>query len=250
VVVLNDILDFSKIEAGKLQIEQIPFDPREMLKNALIPLQFRARLQDLTLTCDIDPQVPASLFGDPVRVSQVVTNLVSNAVKFTPQGSVTVSVKAVALDEAGAELLFSVTDTGIGIPADRLDSVFQAFLQADSSITRRFGGTGLGLAISRRLVELMGGKIWASSEEGKGSTLSFHLRFSIMRSEPQAGPSQLPASPSYAGPRSTCSSPRTTRSTNSSSRRFCRGASAGASLPCKTAAKRLRRCSPNVSTWL
>ena len=133
VIALNDILDFSKIEAGKLQIEQIPFNPRELMRSALIPLQFRASLQDVTLTCHIDALVPAKLFGDPVRICQVVTNLVANAVKFTPQGSVTVHVKTVSIGEGCAQLIFSVADTGIGIPSDKLDSLFQAFLQADSS---------------------------------------------------------------------------------------------------------------------
>src|SRR5579864_3108914 len=129
VVVLNDILDFSKIEAGKLQIEQTPFNLRETLKNALIPLQFRARVQGLTLTCDVDPEVPKTLLGDPIRVSQILTNLVSNAIKFTPDGSVTVTVKATAREEERAELLFAVADTGIGIPADKVDKLFQAFSQ-------------------------------------------------------------------------------------------------------------------------
>jgi signal transduction histidine kinase/CheY-like chemotaxis protein len=198
VVVLNDILDFSKIEAGKLQIEQTPFDLRETLKNALIPLQFRARLQGLSLTCDVDPEVPKTLRGDPVRVSQVLTNLVSNAIKFTPEGSVTVTVRATAREEGRTELSFAVSDTGIGIPANKLDKLFEAFSQADGSITRRFGGTGLGLAISRRLVELMGGRIWARSEEGKGSTLSLNLPLSIVPDRIELGhPQASEAGASY-----------------------------------------------------
>jgi signal transduction histidine kinase/CheY-like chemotaxis protein len=190
VVVLNDILDFSKIEAGKLQIEQTPFNLRETLKNALIPLQFRARVEGLNLTCDVDPEVPKTLLGDPVRVSQVLTNLVSNAIKFTPEGSVTVTVRAMARDEGRTELSFAVSDTGIGIPANKLDKLFEAFSQADGSITRRFGGTGLGLAISRRLAELMGGKIWARSEEGKGSVLSFSLPLAIVPDRIELGQPQ------------------------------------------------------------
>jgi signal transduction histidine kinase/CheY-like chemotaxis protein len=200
VVVLNDILDFSKIEAGKLQIEQTPFDLRETLKNALIPLQFRARLQGLSLTCDVDPEVPKALLGDPVRVSQVLTNLVSNAIKFTPEGSVTVTVRATARGEDRAEVSFAVSDTGIGIPANKVDKLFEPFIQADGSITRRFGGTGLGLAISRRLVELMGGRISARSEEGKGSVLSLSLPLPIVPDRVGLGnPQAAEVSAAYTG---------------------------------------------------
>ena len=181
VVVVNDVLDFSKIEAEKLQLEQIPLDLRETMENVLTPLQFRARQQGVSLTCDIDAGVPENLLGDPLRLAQVLTNLVANAVKFTPQGSVTVSVKPEASGNNAVDLLFSVSDTGIGIPSDKLAGLFQPFRQADDSIARRFGGTGLGLSISRRLVELMGGRIWARSEEGKGSTMSFRLSFPVVR---------------------------------------------------------------------
>ncbi len=182
-VLLNDILDFSKLEAGRLEFDQQPFELRAALHRVLVPQLFRARLKGISLTCDTDPSVPLALVGDPMRVGQILTNLVANAIKFTDEGEVVLRVKQKEAAGDSTELEFSVTDTGIGIPADKIQQLFQPFSQVDGSATRRYSGTGLGLAISRRLVELMGGKIWAQSNEGKGSTFIFTLRF-------QAAPAQ------------------------------------------------------------
>jgi PAS domain S-box-containing protein len=175
--ILNDILDFSKIEAGKLVVEHIPFDLRDTLVETLKGFAPTAHAKGLELACEVDPDVPHFAVGDPGRLRQIVVNLVGNAVKFTEHGRITLRA---ALGERSAdefELLFSVSDTGIGIPEDKLASIFDAFTQEDSSTTRRFGGTGLGLAICSRLVCLMGGEIRAESEQGKGSVFRFNLRF-------------------------------------------------------------------------
>jgi signal transduction histidine kinase/DNA-binding response OmpR family regulator len=198
--VINDILDFSKIEAGKLELEYSPFDVRDNLGDSLNTLALRAHQKGLELACHIAPEVPETVIGDPVRLRQILINLVGNAIKFTEHGEVVVDVqvegaKAVGWAESsrpttpsqvGLEdsaqptactLHFSVRDTGIGIPADKQGMIFDAFAQADGSTTRRYGGTGLGLAISSRLVERMDGKIWVESELGKGSTFHFTAHF-------------------------------------------------------------------------
>jgi two-component system sensor histidine kinase/response regulator len=171
--VLNDILDFSKIEAGKLEFESIPFDLRESLGEAMHALSFRSHQKGLELIYDVRPDVPESLIGDPGRVRQILVNLVGNAIKFTQHGEILVSVALHSENEQKVCLQISVSDTGVGIPADRQAKIFEAFAQADGSTTRKFGGTGLGLTISTRLVELMGGLIWVESEPGKGSTFHF-----------------------------------------------------------------------------
>jgi PAS domain S-box-containing protein len=171
--VLNDILDFSKIEAGKLEFESIPFDLRESLGEAMQTLSFRAHQKGLELVYDVQPDVPESLIGDPGRVRQILVNLIGNAIKFTEQGEILVSVAEQSEASGKVCLHISVADTGIGIPLDRQKKIFEAFSQADGSTTRKFGGTGLGLTISTRLVELMGGRIWVESEPGKGSTFHF-----------------------------------------------------------------------------
>jgi len=173
---LNDILDFSKIEAGKLEIEASPFALRESLGDTLKVLATRAHRKNLELACHIHPDVPEALIGDPYRLRQVVVNLVGNAIKFTEVGEVVVTVVVEAI-VGDVVLRFSVTDTGIGISRDKQDLIFEAFSQADTSTTRRFGGTGLGLAICKRLVELMGGDIWVDSELNRGSTFSFTAHF-------------------------------------------------------------------------
>jgi signal transduction histidine kinase/CheY-like chemotaxis protein len=175
VVVLNDVLEFSKLESGKLEIERLAFDLRKTLDNALVPQLLRARLKGLKLTCDVDPEIPKTVVGDPTRIGQVLINLVGNAVKFTPTGSITVSVTSVAKEQGDELLRFAVTDSGIGIPKDRIGKLFKPFSQADGSVARNFGGTGLGLSISHRLVDLMGGTISVESEVGTGSTFSFTL---------------------------------------------------------------------------
>ncbi|HEY2146588.1 MAG TPA: response regulator [Pirellulales bacterium] len=175
---LNDILDFSKVEAGRLEMEQVEIDVREVVGNAL---QMRARdasKKRIELIHRIHRDVPRSVVGDPVRLRQILVNLVGNAVKFTDHGEVLVEVSVEEATRDSIQLHFAVRDTGIGIPADKHECVFEAFRQADSSTTRRYGGTGLGLAISSQLVRLMGGRIWLESEVGRGSTFHFTVSFS------------------------------------------------------------------------
>jgi PAS domain S-box-containing protein len=177
--IINDILDFSKIEAGKLDIESIDFPLREILAAAMRSLALRAHEKQLELAWRVAPDVPDALVGDPVRLRQVLVNLAGNAIKFTPRGEVVVGVDVESATPAGVVLHFSVTDTGIGIPADKLDSIFAPFEQVDGSTTRRFGGTGLGLAISARLAAMMGGRVRAESTPGVGSTFHFVATFGL-----------------------------------------------------------------------
>jgi two-component system sensor histidine kinase/response regulator len=176
---LNDILDFSKIEAGKLDLENVPFDLRERVGDTMKSVAFRAHSKGLELAWRIAPEVPEFVRGDPSRLRQVIVNLIGNAIKFTEQGEVVVRVDLEPHTESNGDVVlrFTISDTGVGISADKLAAVFEAFKQADSSTTRRFGGTGLGLAISTRLVELMGGRIWAESQLGHGSSFFFTSRF-------------------------------------------------------------------------
>jgi two-component system sensor histidine kinase/response regulator len=176
---LNDILDFSKIEAGKLDFESIDFRLRPTLNDSLKLLGMRARQKGLELTCLVPPEVPDSLIGDPTRLRQIILNLVSNAIKFTASGGIEVRVETAREDEETATLHFSVCDSGIGIPEEKQRTIFAAFTQADSSMTRKYGGTGLGLAISSRLVQMMGGEIWVESEMKKGSTFHFTLQLKM-----------------------------------------------------------------------
>jgi len=177
--VINDVLDFSKIEAGKMELEHQPFDLRECIEGALDLLAPRAAEKGLDLAYFMGPQVPAAAFGDVTRLRQILVNLLSNAVKFTDQGDVVVSVEGQGEVTARLqELHFSVKDTGIGIPPDRMDRLFQSFTQIDASMARRYGGTGLGLAISQRLTDMMGGRVWAESDgvPGQGSTFHFTIQ--------------------------------------------------------------------------
>ncbi len=176
---LNDILDFSKIEAGKLELDPTPFDVRESLGDTMRSLSLRAHSKGLELAFAIHSEVPFVLVGDIHRLRQIIVNLVGNAIKFTEQGEVVLDVSCHSIENGRAELLFAVKDTGIGIPADKLDAVFEEFQQADSSTTRNYGGTGLGLAISSRLVELMGGNIEVDSVYGQGSTFSFSVALQV-----------------------------------------------------------------------
>lgn len=176
---INDILDFSKIEAGKLELEILNFDLQSLLDDFASAIAVRAQEKDLEFTCAADPDVPASLQGDPGRLRQILTNLVGNAIKFTEKGEVAVCVRALSRTDHEIELRFSVRDTGIGIPQDKIDLIFNKFTQADTSTTRQFGGTGLGLAISKQLAELMGGSIGVNSETGKGSEFWFTVRLKI-----------------------------------------------------------------------
>ena len=188
--VINDILDFSRIEARKLLLDPVPFAPRDLIEEMMQTLAVRAHEKGLELACRLAPGVPDSVIGDPHRFRQVIVNLVGNAIKFTERGEVVVSVEpAGEPGEKSVELRCTVSDTGIGIPADKLRAVFEPFEQADGSTTRRYGGTGLGLAISSRLVELMGGRIEARSEPGVGSTFQFTVPF-LKQDGPAAAPSR------------------------------------------------------------
>jgi PAS domain S-box-containing protein len=189
--VINEILDFSKIEAGRVELESRPFVLRDRVETAVELVAASAAAKGLDVACLVDPGVPAAILGDSTRLGQILVNLLTNAVKFTERGEVVLTVESEAVAEAdesrGVQRLhFTVRDTGIGIPADRIDRLFESFSQVDASTTRRYGGTGLGLAISRRLCELMGGQIWAESEAGKGSTFHF-----TVEAEATPGP-QLP----------------------------------------------------------
>jgi PAS domain S-box-containing protein len=192
--VINDILDFSKIEAGKLDIEHVEFRLRECVEDALGTVAIRAHKQGLELACRVPPEAPEGLIGDPGRLRQVLVNLLNNAVKFTEKGEVVLRLAVEDQTEEAAVLHFEVTDTGIGIPKERLESIFAPFVQVDGSLTRRRDGTGLGLAISRRLVEIMGGQLRAESEPGRGSCFHFSARFGISKSLPPLA-ALLPADP-------------------------------------------------------
>jgi CheY-like chemotaxis protein len=183
--ILNDILDFSKIEAGKLEFEVIEFDLRQTVEAMLEILGVRTAAKNLELACYLDPEVPSRVLGDPGRLRQILINLTGNAIKFTEHGRVVIRVERLSKTAGEVELHFSVEDTGIGIPANKQRHVFNAFSQADSSLTRTFGGTGLGLTISSQLVEMMGGRIWLESEVGTGSTFHFTVRLGIARRRPE-----------------------------------------------------------------
>ncbi|MBI3698471.1 MAG: response regulator, partial [Acidobacteria bacterium] len=175
--VLNDILDFSKIEAGKLELEPIEFDIRETVDETVKTQALRAHQKGLEVLCQVDPEVPDIVVGDPTRLRQILMNLVGNATKFTESGEVAVRVDPHTMADESVYLHFRVHDTGVGIPQDKLRDIFSPFTQADGSTTRRYGGTGLGLSISQQLARLMDGEIWAESEPGKGSTFHFTARF-------------------------------------------------------------------------
>jgi len=170
---VNDILDFSRIDSGRLVLEISPFDLRECINQSVMPLFHQIKMKNLRLVMDIPPDIPQRVQGDSLRLQQVLTNLIGNAVKFTVEGKIEVKVRMTSANEERAWFLFTVTDTGIGIAPENREQIFNAFHQADSSTTRRFGGSGLGLAISRNLVSLMGGNLWFESESGKGSSFSF-----------------------------------------------------------------------------
>jgi two-component system sensor histidine kinase/response regulator len=189
--VINDILDFSKIEAGKLSLAEAPFALRDALDETLQALALRSHTKGLELACRIAPDVPDRLVGDSGRLRQVIVNLVGNAIKFTERGEVVAAVSVAESSDSAVTLRFSVADTGIGIPAGKLQMIFQPFEQADGSTTRRYGGTGLGLTISQKLVDLMGGEISVESEPGRGSTFTFTVKMGVqapdhsLASEPQ-----------------------------------------------------------------
>jgi len=191
---INDILDFSKIEAGKFELEWVGFKLRDTLGDTLQTLAGRASKKNLELTYHIPPQIPDELVGDPGRLCQIIVNLTGNAIKFTEQGEIAVGVRLESLVDDDLLLHFSVSDTGPGIPQEKQQLIFEAFRQADSSMSRRYGGTGLGLAISSRLVEMMRGRMWLESKVGAGSTFHFLASFSIQEDapvEPAPGPATL-----------------------------------------------------------
>jgi signal transduction histidine kinase/CheY-like chemotaxis protein/HPt (histidine-containing phosphotransfer) domain-containing protein len=198
-VILNDILDSSKMEAGKLSLEQIPFRLPDAVRRLSTMFRYAADSKGLQLRVEIAPEVPAAVLGDPTRLQQVLVNLVSNALKFTRQGSVSVHVDVAvppAPDAAHAALRFSVRDTGIGIAANKLSAIFEDFSQANASTTREFGGTGLGLSIARNLVQLHGGQLGVRSEEGVGSKFFFELTYPIADAslaQPEVYTGPLPA---------------------------------------------------------
>lgn len=197
--IINDILDFSKIESGKLDLEQQPFSLVSCIEEALDLLVPKAREHRLELAYWLDENTPPDIVGDVTRLRQLLVNLLGNAVKFTKQGEVVISVSSRHLQENLHELQFAVRDTGIGIPADRLDRLFKSFSQVDSSTTRQYGGTGLGLAISKRLSEMMGGTIWVESQEGQGATFYFTIQAQAAPT-PQRSPLKAPP-PELAGKR-------------------------------------------------
>ncbi|MFZ1693079.1 MAG: two-component regulator propeller domain-containing protein [Flavobacteriales bacterium] len=201
-VIINDILDLSKLEAGRISFEQVPFEPRTVLAGVLEILRFKAEEKGLALTVDVDSNVPVHLLGDPTRLNQILLNLASNALKFTEHGMVSIHMRCVEVPEdgpgasirmnrtsdplgrpGGTLLVLHITDTGIGIPPERLDTIFEEFTQANSDTTRNYGGTGLGLTISKRLAEFQGGSITVQSEVGKGSTFTVSIPYPIAKAD-------------------------------------------------------------------
>ncbi len=188
--IINDILDFSKVEAGKIDLEFLDFNLREYLEDLARTLSVQAKDKDVEVACHILPEVPELVVGDYERLGQIIVNIMSNAIKFTPSGEVVLRVDNQSIHEDEVVLHFSISDSGIGIPHERLDKIFQPFEQVDATTTRKFGGSGLGLAIASRLVEMMGGKIWVESELGKGSLFHFSARFRVQE-KPETRPVPL-----------------------------------------------------------
>lgn len=187
--IINDILDFSKIEAGKLIIDNASFRLDELVEETIDILSIKAQEKDLELVCNIDPRIPSQLFGDAVRIRQILVNLIGNAIKFTLKGEVFITVQQASSpyeknDKKFVDLAIAVKDTGIGIAAEKIDTIFESFTQADSSTTRKFGGSGLGLTISKRLAELMDGNLQVESDFGKGSTFTLRLAMEIVSEQP------------------------------------------------------------------
>ncbi len=182
---LNDVLDLSKIEAGKLSIDHVDFNLADLLRDTVRALAVRAHAKGVEIACHVPMNVPQWLRGDPVRLRQILVNLVGNAIKFTSQGEVVVTVEPQWQNDNEIGLHFCVADTGVGIPRDRLQRIFEAFEQADTSTTRQFGGTGLGLTITAELLRMMGGRIWVESQPGKGSRFHFSLTFPIVQDPPE-----------------------------------------------------------------
>ncbi len=177
--IINDILDFSKIEAGRIELESIDFSLEDVTEGVCKFMALKAHKKGLELTYEVSENIPAIVTGDPNRLRQVLINLIGNAIKFVEKGEIAVEVKPQKIQDGEAELLFSVKDTGIGIAENKINSIFESFTQADSSTTRKYGGTGLGLAISKRIVGLLGGRIWAESRLNEGSVFYFTAKYKI-----------------------------------------------------------------------
>jgi two-component system sensor histidine kinase/response regulator len=193
---INSILDLAKIESGRMQVEHSEFDLTELVDKTMATFGVRAHSKGLELVAQVAPEVPERLVGDPLRLRQILTNLLGNAIKFTDSGEIVLEVEQFARSGDSLQIKFTIADTGIGIPPDKLDSIFLNFTQADSSTTRKYGGSGLGLAIAHRLVALMGGQMSVESEPGKGSRFSFTARFG---QAPAASAAAVETAPSLAG---------------------------------------------------
>ena len=190
---INDVLDLSRIEAGHLELEETSFNIRELAGMVSRIMAVRTGQKGVSLECTVAQDVPEVLVGDPARLRQILINLIGNSIKFTEHGGIALYIESGPENAARTALRFSVKDTGIGIPADKIEAVFQKFSQADSSITRKYGGTGLGLAICRNLCEKMGGRIWVESEEGKGSNFLFTAVFGMPEAKVDSGVHPIPA---------------------------------------------------------
>ena len=213
-IVINDILDYSKIEAGKVELETIAFNLRDCAEEALKTSALHADEKGLELLCDLGPELPELVEGDPGRLRQIILNLVSNAIKFTHHGEVMLKAELESEDHNSQVIRFTVADTGIGIPAEKQKTIFSPFTQADSSTTRKYGGTGLGLSISTHLAAMMGGRIWLESEVGKGTRFHFTVRLKVAAERPvsrqrSAGDIERPEDP--GGRRSSNESANTRR---------------------------------------
>ncbi len=188
---LNDVLDFSSMESKSVELDQVPFDLSKLVSDTAGVFEIQAQQKGLSLDYEVSPEIPSELTGDPARLRQILVNLLGNALKFTPAGGVFVRAAVESRGSREIHVRFAVTDTGIGIPAEKHNLIFQSFAQADGSMTRKYGGTGLGLSISMRLVELMGGRMGITSEPGKGSTFHFSIAFTRPESEQQAQAKEL-----------------------------------------------------------
>ena len=177
--IINEILDISKIEAGKVELEKVDFSLKEIVNKIEQTLSIKIQMKNLVFSINIDPDIPEFLVGDPVKIRQVVINLIGNAIKFTEKGKIELCVEMMDSTDRNVNVRFSVTDTGIGIPQDKIEDLFKSFAQADSSTTRKYGGTGLGLAISKQYIEMMGGKISVKSKINQGSTFTFAVPIQI-----------------------------------------------------------------------
>jgi signal transduction histidine kinase len=187
---LNDVLDFSTMDAKGLELQNIPFDVHKVISETARVFEIQAAQKGLALTCDIARDVPRNVLGDPARLRQILVNLLGNALKFTPDGSVSVHAGVDSISAQDFQIHIAVSDTGIGIPEDKQRVIFQPFAQADGSMTRKYGGTGLGLSISLRLVELMHGSLWVESEAGRGSTFHCSALFGLAPTEQTATPEE------------------------------------------------------------